>query len=522
MEAQSLSECNQCGKKFQRKAHLLRHQQQHSGDRPYSCKFCSKTFKRSDVLRDHFSRCDRRGTSAIPSSLERGRKRHACDECSRLKVKCDNETPCRKCREFGRTCVKNRPPNDAPAASSPDAEVGTPDVTTSPDTTGSARNSIGFLLNCPKDTDFMVRFPKSTTMSPNTKVANFTNLISGGNGYNAAANGLSVSLSHNYEYFANVGGGNNIDTLLSNLEFESFERRQAANWSGIQMPGILWPGADAMYMDRSVLEQRSLEIRQNLYRAAAQEFGPPSLSKELVDAIELLTADNIAAFIKLYFRHWHKHGPIVHEPSFNPCIAAIPLVLALMALGAMYSKDPIEVSKIKLLLDVIESFIYSLPGLSEEYDSPGRIYSKPTERATPEWKQYQLEEMQGAYLMIVLQYWTGSETARKRVRQSRFTRIVEIYRYLGMNKVQHPLEFKIVDEQSFKTWIQKEAYIRTATIAMMLDNAFGIFNNITPRLQVKHPGILPCFGHISILTTSLLISGQKSTSLFQARIDFFN
>lgn len=62
----------------------------------------------SDVLRDHFGRCERRGSSEIPNSLERGRKRHACDECSRLKVKCDNNIPCKKCKEFGRTCVKSR------------------------------------------------------------------------------------------------------------------------------------------------------------------------------------------------------------------------------------------------------------------------------------------------------------------------------------------------------------------------------------------------------------------------------
>jgi hypothetical protein len=34
MEAQSLSTCNICGKKFQRKAHLLRHQQQRKSCTP--------------------------------------------------------------------------------------------------------------------------------------------------------------------------------------------------------------------------------------------------------------------------------------------------------------------------------------------------------------------------------------------------------------------------------------------------------------------------------------------------------
>lgn len=490
MEAQRLSECNQCGKKFQRKAHLLRHQQQHSGDRPYVCKFCSKTFKRSDVLRDHFSRCEQRGDSAIPSSLERGRKRHACDECSRLKVKCDNEVPCRKCREFGRTCVKTRPPAVA-AAATPDSHDVTHDnttssstttTTTSPDTVGSDRNSIGFLLNCPKESDFMFRFPMSVTMSPSTRVSTLGEGLPGSNGFPTMPNSMNPATVNNMEYFGSTGMEGNVDLLLSGLEFESFERRNIS-WSRIQMPGIFWTEQDALYTHRSVLEQRALDIRHNLYRTAAALVGPNLPPKELAEAIELLSAEKIAIFIKLYFRHWHKHGPIVHEPSFNPCVAAIPLVLALMALGAMYSKDPQEVIKIKILLDTIETYIYSLPGLSEEYDHPGRQYAKLKDGATPEWQQYQLEEMQGAYLMIVLQYWTGTATARKRVRQARFTRIIEIYRYLGMNNVQHPADFKITDEQSFKTWTLKEAYIRTATIAMMLDNAFGIFNNITPRLQ---------------------------------------
>jgi len=57
--------------------------------------------------------------------------------------------------------------------------------------------------------------------------------------------------------------------------------------------------------------------------------------KELVEAIELITGNKVAEFIKLYFKHWHKHAPMVHEATFNLCTAALPLVLALMSLGGM-------------------------------------------------------------------------------------------------------------------------------------------------------------------------------------------
>ncbi|KAH7383612.1 hypothetical protein BKA64DRAFT_163191 [Cadophora sp. MPI-SDFR-AT-0126] len=479
MEAQSLSTCNQCGKKFQRKAHLLRHQQQHSGDRPYSCKFCAKTFKRSDVLRDHFSRCERRGNSAIPSSLERGRKRHACDECSRLKVKCDNNVPCQKCTEFGRTCVKTRSSTNASTISSPEEQYSqTPPPRSTPDTPND-RNSIGFLLNCPSENDFIREFPQSSTRSPSSK-PDILPASSSATEYGAQSSASSATPV--FQQYGHMIQANNIDVFLNRLEFQNFEQ-QTNNW---QMPNenmILSSGPDSPFLDRKVLEQRAFDIREKLrYMAAVQN--PPHLPpKELIDAIELITADKVAAYIKLYFRHWHKHAPMVHQATFNPCTAALPLVLSLMSLGGMYSKESEDVVKLKGLLDTIEGYIFSIPGLSDEYEMPGRLYAKHGETASAEWQQYQLEELQGAYLMIVLQYWTGNPTARTRVRQQRFPKVVHIFHLLDVLTMQHPPNFLINDQKSFRTWIRTESFIRTATIAVMLDHAFGIFNNVSPHFQ---------------------------------------
>ena len=83
------------------------------------------------------------------------------------------------------------------------------------------------------------------------------------------------------------------------------------------------------------MDQRAFDIREKLKYTAATMNPPHPPSKELLDAIELITVDNFAAYIKLYFRHWHKHAPMVHEATFNPTTAALPLVLALMSLGGM-------------------------------------------------------------------------------------------------------------------------------------------------------------------------------------------
>ncbi|EHL03116.1 hypothetical protein M7I_0808 [Glarea lozoyensis 74030] len=134
--------------------------------------------------------------------------------------------------------------------------------------------------------------------------------------------------------------------------------------------------------------------------------------------------------------------------------------------GQQYSQEAADVEELKSLLDIIETYIFSTPGINLEYELPGRIYVVQGENSSQEWQQYQMEELQGAYLMIVLQFWTGNPIARIRVRQQRFQRIVSIS-----------------DQASFSAWIRKESYIRLASVAVMLDHVFGIFNNVAPRFQ---------------------------------------
>jgi len=201
---------------------------------------------------------------------------------------------------------------------------------------GSDRNSIGFLLNCPSDGDFIREFPKDITLSPpqDNAAASFTSMMPMRNTYDP---GISSASMPGYHDFDQPVMGSNLEVFLSNLEFDNFER-QTQNYS---MPGenlMVLPSPDGL-VNPAALEPRAFQIREKLIYSAQTLQQANLLPKEILEAIENITATNIASWIKLYFRHWHKHGPIVHEPSFNPCIAALPLVLALMSLGGMVSSE---------------------------------------------------------------------------------------------------------------------------------------------------------------------------------------
>lgn len=412
----------------------------------------------SDVLRDHFQRCERRGNAAIPAQEERGRKRHACDRCARSKVRCDLETPCKRCRDVGRVCVKSRVRGGSSSAESSPSDI-----------TSSDRSSINFLLNYSNETDFFNRFPESKTrdsspirdMLPfvedptlvdNTYVPLLTDpAITGVTG------GGFEFMENFFAPYSNYTG----DSFMNDLEFGAFN--PSSNWHSPSLEledPILYGVSTAGTSYWEVLESRAAEIRAGLSQEAERFLLSGNCDAATLRAIDMVTGEKLDSCVRRYFKHWHKHGPFLHEKSFDARHVAMPLLLAVFAVGGMYSKNASDVEQVRSLLDLIEYHVYTnlLPDeykLLQQQNSAsagGDFYDSLL--------QNDIEVMQGAYLLIVLQVWTGNTPARKRARHQNFSRVVAMARNLRMTSVHHEPDFVIVDQASFQKWVRRESLLR--------------------------------------------------------------
>ncbi|KAL4832177.1 hypothetical protein H8958_020655 [Nasalis larvatus] len=82
LAAPGTTSCPECGKASLKPAHLLRHRQSHSGEKPHACPECGKAFRRKEHLRRHR---DTHPGSPGPAlrRLPVREKPHACCECGK-------------------------------------------------------------------------------------------------------------------------------------------------------------------------------------------------------------------------------------------------------------------------------------------------------------------------------------------------------------------------------------------------------------------------------------------------------
>ncbi|OAT02115.1 C2H2 finger domain-containing protein [Blastomyces dermatitidis ER-3] len=490
--------CTVCDRLFTRIDHLKRHQLRHSGIRPYSCIFCSAAFARCDNLRDHYHDCPQRGDRLIPETSQRGRKRHACESCTSMKLRCDGACPCGACLKRNIPCTRqsSRPYDDSETRT---------DSTKSDDfDQTSERGSVKFLLNGGTDSftegfHLPSRHDRAQVLSwpehNHNHVGNMSQAMSTREPVNLPDNAhthhpvsgiesqpVDVAF-YNDGFLQFFNGGYNTGPRFQPDETPtSFAHPPATPIQGLPLTS----SAEPYFQPESPYSTNLIQsILSKSWVLGLDEISSMELAHELRF---LLMTQRIQKFVALYFQSWHNNCPMIHQPSFNPETTAPTLLAAVVLMGATYSENASERLAAKKMSDVIEMFIFSTEVYSQEFEI-AQSYKVAHDRVDikTDWRSF--ENFQAGYLMFLIQYWGGSRAARNRVIEVRFGEVVRVARQMQLTKCRHGLE----DQMSEYLWLQKECRIRTMILVSMIDSAMPFFQNYPSRLtNIEIQCDLPC------------------------------
>ncbi|KAJ5980542.1 hypothetical protein N7481_007840 [Penicillium waksmanii] len=480
--------CTVCQRAFTRIDHLKRHHLRHSGQKPYSCVFCNETFARCDNLRDHYNDCAQRGDRQIPETGQRGRRRHACQSCTSMKLRCDGASPCGSCVKRGLDCNNERliradtlhdlddPMTRPPAQNIEDgsSSFGSPSAKPEIFDQPSDRGSIKFLLNGGTDS-FTEQFrlpPRDDRARENR--SEFPQLFAGPD-----PSSLQFFQDTFLDFFNGPFGDNQKsleDPYTARIDFSTPE----------QDPSL------AMQSDPAAFEPEqpfAMALVQSILARAWTVPLDPKAQEEISSGLNfLLTTARIRKFLSLYFRYWQNNCSIFHVPSFDPETTSLPLLAAVTFMGAMYSTDPRETYIAKRVLDFAELFVFSSPVFSAETEVASVFSGQKTpEEDDNDWVKFQ--NFLAGLIITVVQYWAGSRASRNRAMENRFSEIVKIARRLDLVKCRHQLHEQLQEH----LWIQTECRIRAISVISLLDCAFFFYQNYPCRLTHSEMECeLPC------------------------------
>lgn len=121
--------------------------------------------------------------------------------------------------------------------------------------------------------------------------------------------------------------------------------------------------------------------------------------------------------ISRYFESWHRICRIIHRPTFTADTAPDVILVAVLTLGAMYLPNDEDRKRTLEVIDLVEGYIFS-------QEPPTLVVAAQTDTDIDDNPNFHF--LQAAFLVVVTQYWTGSERSRQRVSKIRFDRVIEV------------------------------------------------------------------------------------------------
>lgn len=555
--------CPHCPKTYLHAKHLKRHLLRHTGDRPYQCVLCKDTFSRSDILKRHFQKCSiRRGnptgathlshahahqqgkqgnvqsndTSGVgtvtsisstgvgglspsqgsPGAGSKRKSTRACDQCVKLKVRCDLASPCERCQTKGGECTYSRsikrqdsrdeasllpqgtfqdqargvgqtvgygeefnfPPPTHPAAhmahqihQPQQTLVGPPQRQPQPSNPHQTPRPINTVCQLPTpfyppapggevdwtsfmqvgDTNFMDTFYLSQAGGPSTDSGTPTTTAS------MDPDGCGV-------FGALYNGGNDASAMTGILD--GFN-----GWAHLAMHQIdpLQAKCDQL-IAICFPEDRNSPGHGSPNQQIKQEPGADGELKRW------LTPDNVKHFVHLFFVNFQGHFPMIHIPTFNITLIYDGLLLAIICIGAVYSKRGISVDQVRMLID------RCFAAIDRNGAPPGPL---------------EIEEVQGRYFLHVLATWHGHHYQRENSRRQ-YGKVIQKARAVGLFQpltpenpgaagfsIYHQLDDRTPNQHnwSWSAWLEQEKRNRVMFGIFLLNSAFVIFFNSPPQIH---------------------------------------
>lgn len=192
---------------------------------------------------------------------------------------------------------------------------------------------------------------------------------------------------------------------------------------------------------------------------------------------------NVELFLTLFFQAWHPNWPVFHRPTFDPTAKSPKLIAALSLIGASLSPDRKYHDQAMMWLETVENWIFQDPDFSED------IITQTGDDGQDSQVRQRLDILQAAYGILLLMNWEGDTKMRLRARRTRFPDIVFVSRTLyPFAMVGTSEEESLSSHNLHDHWTEfglREELIRTLLYTFLLDSAFVIFYDMSPRMVIN-------------------------------------
>ncbi|KAJ5754169.1 uncharacterized protein N7511_008322 [Penicillium nucicola] len=391
-----------------------------------------------------------------------------------MKLRCDGQSPCGSCQKRNLECNNERtagPSIPEYGEGTPAAPIGVQQGTIpihagppvkpqSYEPPSSDRGSIKFLLNGGTDS-----FTENFRLPPRSDRARSLNYHHRVDMEEAQRSGFSYIKGQRPEYSSSFVGADPAaplaapDTFLDflNVPFANGMRpaHDSYNADGINLEGAVYPpSGSGLHDDHSIFEPErpfAMALTQAILARAWQvPLDAKAQAEVTADFNFFLTTARIRKCIFLYFKYWQPSCAYVHS-SFDPETAPLPLLAAIVFMGAMYSGDERECFIAKRILDFVELFVFSNDVFSADSEvstifSGNRCHIGEKD----DWTKFQ--NFQAGFIILTVQYWSGHRVSRYRALETRFTELVKVARRMELTKIRHDAADHVTED----LWIQKE------------------------------------------------------------------